>query len=102
MSNTLTYNLRPSAGIIQHGRSRFLRLVRDGDYEEFEEPDFSNRFTVEAQVRSGDYFITLASKLDWLGRSTDHTTRMRLEDIVSDLIYLHDNFSIDEKKAKRD
>lgn len=94
MSYTTTYNLRPSLGLLQHSALRRVRLFRDGDYAEFEEPDFSNTAPIEAQVRSGDYFITLATKLDWLGRNADLKTRLRLEDIVSDLIYLHDNYSI--------
>jgi hypothetical protein len=60
-------------------------------------------YDLEAQVRSGDYFITLATILDLLAKeSREYTTRVTLEDIVSDLIQLQDNYTINakEKQAK--
>lgn len=54
---------------------------------------------LEVLVRSGDYFVMLASQLDALGRDIeDYGTRLQVESIVSDLIYLQDNYSIKKKE----
>jgi hypothetical protein len=54
---------------------------------------------LEALVRSGDYFVTLASQLDALGQDiNDYGTRAQIELIVSDLIYLQDNYAILKKE----
>jgi len=48
-----------------------------------------------AEVRSGDYFVTLATALDSLcGRLDEYEARVELEGIISDLIYLQDNYQI--------
>jgi hypothetical protein len=79
-----TYTLRPFSGVLNHSWSK-AQLVRDGE----------RTFPLEAEVRSGDYFVTLAMKLDILGRDTeDLRVRAALEDIVSDLIHLQDNYAI--------
>ena len=73
------------AGLFTHAGRRPL-VVRDGEISSLE---------LEAQVRSGDYFVTVATVLDMLGRKTDdYETKIALENIVSDLIYLQDNYTI--------
>jgi hypothetical protein len=80
-----TYTLRPFTGVLNHTWSK-ARLVRDGD---------ERIYPLEAQVHSGDYFVTLAMKLDTLATSTeDARIKATLEDIVSDLIHLQDNYAI--------
>lgn len=54
---------------------------------------------VDAEVSSGDYFTMIASRLDEISRATDdYSARICLEDIVSDLIYLQDNYTIVKNK----
>lgn len=59
-------------------------------------PDYHR---LEAQVRSEDFFVTLATKLDSLSsRIDDYTTRITLEDIISDLIQMQDHYKVERKK----
>jgi hypothetical protein len=58
------------------------------------------RLDIEAQVRSGDYFVTLATKLDTLSSdAVEYNVRAGVEDIVSDLIYLQDNYDVTKKQT---
>ncbi len=90
MSNSAAYTLS-NARFLKNGSG--LRFLRDGDENsEIEYP-------LESAVRSGDYFVTLATHLDELARTVpDYATRARLEDVVSDLIYLQDRYNIVTKK----
>lgn len=91
-ASTLGYRLSPFSGVLSHAWSGKTRLVRDGDR--------AVRQDIEAQVRSGDYFVTLATVLDGLnGQVTDYQVRAQIEDIVSDLIHLQDNYTI-KKQSK--
>jgi len=57
---------------------------------------------LEALVRSGDYFVTLATELDQISRdATDYTVKMELENAISDLIYLQDHYSITKNETGR-
>lgn len=89
-SLALTYQLPTFTGVISHGWSR-PSLVRDA--LEAQPVD-----SLDVQIRSGDYFVTLATELDQLGRDIEsHVVRNELEDIVSDLIHLQDNYTITKK-----
>jgi|GEM_PF-1249125 len=80
-----TYTLQPFTGVLNHTWNK-AKFVRDGD---------GHVYPLEAQIRSGDYFVTLAMRLDSLGGSTeDVRVKAVLEDIVSDLIHLQDNYAI--------
>ena len=92
--NSMTYQLTPLSGLMNHGTGQ-PGLVRDMDLTGGEHLPFVNR-ELEAQVRSGDYFISLATTLDGLSQNiADYPTRAKIEDIVSDLIYLYDHYEID-------
>ena len=90
MNNTLSYHLQTFNGLTSSWpRTTFLRDT--GDREPYE----SIRLDTDAQVQSGDYFVMLATKLDLLGRNiADYDIRADLETVVSDLIYLQDNYTI--------
>lgn len=89
IATTQPYKLAGFSGILS--RSFWKNpLVRDGEAEVFE---------LDAQAMSGDYFVTLASRLDSLNRnSSDYETKLVLENIVSDLIYLQDHYRITKNK----
>jgi hypothetical protein len=83
--NAATYQLSGMTGLLVHGWSR-PEQVRDGIEPYIE---------LEARVRSGDYFVTIASELDQLSQDVnEYGTKVHLENLVSDLIYLQDNFTI--------
>jgi hypothetical protein len=88
-NGVLGYQLPMFTGLVPHS-SRNIFFLRDN-----EERSPSEKLTLEAQVRSGDYFINLATTLDLLARDiTDYNARLNLEDLVSDLIYLQENYTI--------
>jgi hypothetical protein len=77
------YQINPFISAKRSFGTRFLR-----DHSESHQP-------IDAQVRSGDYFVTLATKLDQLSKETeDYAVKSKLEDFVSDLIYLQDAYTI--------
>jgi hypothetical protein len=83
--SSATYTLSGFTGILAHGWQR-PALVKD--------EAIPNR-ELEAKVRSGDYFVTVATELDRLSReATDYSVKIELENIVSDLIYLQDHYQI--------
>jgi hypothetical protein len=90
--NSATYQLSSFSGLVSHGWKAANFFVRDGEDREV---TLKHRHALSAQVRSGDYFVTLATTLDSLSRDVEeHFVRARLEDIVSDLINLQDEYKI--------
>ena len=64
-------------------------LVRD----QAEERD-ARRLELDAQVRSGDYFISLATKLDQLSKNTtDDAVKASLDRLTSDMMYLQTHYT---------
>jgi hypothetical protein len=97
-SSTLNYRLPSFTGLISHSPLRTLFVRDTADEEQLSLADLA----LEAQVRSGDYFITLATTLDQLGKeTTDYRVRLGIEDAVSDLIYLQDHYRITKEKASQ-
>jgi len=91
--HSATYSLPTFTGLWHHGGASSA-LLRD-------QADMGDElvYPLEAKVRSGDYFVTLAMELDSLGKMTeDARLKGALEDIVSDLIHLQDNYTIVKHK----
>jgi hypothetical protein len=96
-SATLGYKLPTFTGLISHSWASvgFLRDTADEH-----KTDAVAEQEVDVQVRSGDYFVTLATDLDRLsGKVTNHSTRLEIEDVISDLIYLQDHYTISKKRS---
>lgn len=92
-SSANTYQLSNFTGVRNSWPN--ARLLRDG-----EDPSKIISHNLEAHVRSGDYFITLATVLDSLsGELSEYAPKAKIEDIVSDLIYLYDNYVITKKEV---
>ncbi len=84
------YQLSTFTGLTKHSRAQ-AAFLRDAADAQQDKPTLA----LEAQVRSGDYFVTLAMTLDSLGKSVENAQiRASLEDVVSDLIHLQDNYTI--------
>jgi hypothetical protein len=92
-SGVLSYQLSQFNGILSHGHTK-QTLVRDGD------SNSTIKMNVDVQVRSGDYFVTLATVLDSFARGLSYEKRTQIEDIVSDLIYLQDTHKITKNNAE--
>lgn len=96
-SASLPYKFNRFDGLRHHGR-RLHMLVRDRSEEEIVKKADRD---IDLRVRSGDYFVTLATELDELNRNVeDYATRSKLEDIISELIHLQDRYAIEKISAK--
>lgn len=83
-----TYQLQTNDTIWTHNILRHW-FVRDFDTEHLDD--------LKAQVASGDYFITLATKLDDLSQQLAEVHpagHITLEKIIADLSYLQNNYRI--------
>lgn len=90
-----TYRLTSFTGLARVGLAQ-VKLFRDGD-------SGSTRplSETDALAQSGDYFVALATKLDTISlSSSEWETRTQLEDVVSDLLYLQDNYHITKKDTE--
>lgn len=89
------YTLRPTTLCINTPNTKFLLLLHDmwDDYTE-----------LDAQVKSGDYFIQLATLLDALQNTQDANEAshqpLSLDRIIRDLLYLDARYQI--RKRPRD
>ena len=89
------YQLSSFTGITT--KWRLPQLFRDQETAELQR--WRDAVEVEAEVSSGDYFVTIATRLDAISRLTsDYSVKIYLENLVSDLIYLQDNYTINKNK----
>ena len=75
-----------------------------GDYDEAENREVLREFTVaDAMAASGDYFITLATRLDKLaqGLPLDSSEQIELEHQVKILFYMQDHYDLIAKYKRR-
>jgi len=101
MTQHAAYALPLLNPILSHGDFLRNRFVKDADEDNAHIRRYE-QMEVDAQVSSGDYFIMLATILDKVNNDiSDYAVRMRVEDIVSDLIYLHENYSIRKDNQTR-
>lgn len=92
---TSTYQLQTLSGLLSHFPQR-VRLVRDSDSDE----DFDAEMLSRARVRSGDYFMTLATELDKLAQNiarSNDADAGELERLVSELLFIDRNYKILQK-----
>lgn len=90
--STTTYTIPSLTGLF--GRAP---LVRDGEAR----MRLLNTVELDAMARSGDCFVTLASKLDaMISEVKDYEARLQLENLVSDLLYLQDNYDLTKKEDR--
>jgi hypothetical protein len=90
-STDSVYSLPLPGQLTSHGDEPVL-LLRDGSR--------SNKEELIAQVRSGNYFVTLATLLDTLSANlTDENEAeaMILQVMVDNLIYLDENYELVKK-----
>lgn len=93
-SMALTYQLPVFTGLTSHGEKALL--FRDGLISDKE------RLKLDAEVRSGDYFVTLATSIDLLSQNvTNRYIRASLDRIVTDLVYMQHNYTITKDKDEQ-
>lgn len=89
--NSAVYTLNPLAGVLSCPAP--TATVQDIE-------DDLGQLELASQVRSGDYFALLATRLDHLSHSlepNDPTAFAILQKIVTDLLFLQDNYEIHSK-----
>jgi hypothetical protein len=97
MHTTDNYQVDSFIGLLRHHPAA-SPLVRDGVDQVWWEQE--RKLQISMQVRSGDYFATLATKLDQLSQDVkkmDEATAYDLELLVADLLYLQRNYDISKK-----
>lgn len=70
---------------------RAIKTVQDADEAS------TQRLYVEMQVRSGDYFVTLATRMDGIAHQIhgyDEVLAAEIDDVVSELLYLQRSYQI--------
>lgn len=86
------YALTETTGSVLSHYAQRLGFVRDIEHDEW--------LQLKADVSSGDYFATLATRLDELSmliEMSDPVTAAQLESCVKDLLYLQSNYNIHKK-----
>ena len=98
MQSAKGYQMTSLLGVISHYKMP-VSVVRDAADKMWWEQE--RKLQVSMQVRSGDYFATLATKLDEISQAmqkTDEATAYDLELLVADLLYLQRNYDIRKKE----
>ena len=90
--SSLPYALSPLNTYISDQSEETILVFRDGEWTREKELD--------VQVRSGNYFATLATTLDLLSqmRDTEYGSDAILQKTVDDLLYLEKNYTIVRKQ----
>lgn len=89
--NQYSLSIDLSTGVIEHGGPHTTYL-HDGIDED--------RSGLVANVRSGDYLVTLATSLDIISQlllSANHAERDNLQKIVNELLYLSSRYDLTKK-----
>ena len=95
---TVEYAVAQAPGLVAHG---WLGAMLFRDKAETRWHITREDFEFTAQIKSGDYFVTLATKLDSMAKEIDnYRIKTEIEDIVSDLIHLQDHYTIKALKEK--
>lgn len=92
-SMTLAYRTTNFQGLLNHGwqRPTFVRDARE-----------DRRMQLEAQVRSGDYFITLATNLERINQKlADSPESASLQNMITDLLYLQMKYKVSKQDNRR-
>ncbi len=87
-----SYSIAPTIPLLSHWKTRPFNV---GDYIQVD----SDKLNM--QVKSGDYFITLATRLELISQrlADEHDdTAINLEGAVNELLYLQNFYSIVKKQ----
>ncbi len=90
----MPYALRPTFGLWTHGKQPPSLLLDSGSEED------ASRELLEVQIRSGDYFVTLATILDDINQSLPaeyDLIKPILERRILDLLYLQAHYQITKR-----
>jgi hypothetical protein len=94
-----TYVLSVSPNVLDHGIGTSAVPAWFADFATPDEPEIREYNITDAMAASGDYFITLATRLDKMaqGLPQDSAEQIELEHIVQTLFYLQDHWSLVSK-----
>jgi hypothetical protein len=86
--NSTTYTIPTSSRVLSHSWNTPVLLLDGVDKREFNQAD--------AQAASGDYFVTLATRLDMLGQAMprDSAEQIEIENLVTTLFYLQKHYRV--------
>lgn len=93
--NNPTYNLSLTTGLWFHAQPHTY-MLQDGETHD-------DHHELKAQVRSGYYFLTLATALDAIAQKLPASQRgstLLLDKFIQDLEYLHEHYAIIKNSQK--
>lgn len=91
MSSSVAYAIRPSLSLLSHWDNCPLAV---GDYISVDAEK------LDVQIQSGDYFVTLATKIELISQRLDDQyddLADSLEQVAGELLYLQNYYKIDPK-----
>jgi hypothetical protein len=99
MSATYTFATKP----LFMGHSQVSELpLWFGDYEETDDMEIREFNVIDAMAASGDYFVTLATRLDKVaqGLMQDSSEQIELEHLIKTMFYMQDHYRLVHKRKK--
>ncbi len=93
--NTTVYQIKYGSNIISHSKG-IVKISRDGSGN----PKLDE---LDAIIRSGMYFVTIATKLDLLAHHIKKDSKVeehQLQDLISELLFIQSHYKIKKKKRK--
>ena len=107
--SSATYVLPTKPFLLDEGDADLLAEIPASWFGDYSEPDLNDNETVreftlaDAMAASGDYFITLATRLDKLaqGLQQDSAEQIELEHQVKLLFYMQDHYDLVAKYKNR-
>lgn|GEM_PF-2219207 len=96
-----TYQLALEPNILRHDLIREV-LPLFGDYDDQDIVDTRKFNVFDAMAASGDWFVTVATRLDKLaqGLPQDSAEQIELEHLVTMMFYLQDHYNVTYKSKK--
>ena len=98
------YKIPVAPPVNRHDLLRELPVLLAGDYEEDGAVKDGREFNVfDAMAASGDYFATMATRLDKVaqGLAQDSAEQIELEHLVTMMFYLQDRYDVVHKSKSR-
>jgi len=86
LQDMLTYTLSSPLGLLTHVGSQ-PKLLRDSLEEQ--------RYDLEVRIHSGDYFVSLATKLDAISRKlVENPVSIELDQLVDELLFIQTHYKV--------
>lgn len=96
----VAYLVRNHGSVMNHFPPALPWLLRDGYHDAGSDNTSDVQMAIRARVRSGDYFVTLATELDRLAQELGPVPNRQaeeLERIISELLFVNSHYRVVRK-----